>query len=108
MPMAVVALGLSQRKREAADPGVADGVVAASVNGELAPGQAGERRFCQGAAGGLAIGAVAGQRQGAQPADLGRSGLAAKRPYPVSGPSGVVSAARCRATTPFPPRRRGW
>src|SRR5690242_18576074 len=51
--MVVLALvpGLAERDREAADLGMADGVLAAGIGGQLAPGQGGKRPLGEGVAG---------------------------------------------------------
>jgi hypothetical protein len=61
---------LGQRHCEAADLGVADGLLAAGASGQVAPGQARKGRVAQGLAGSPAIGVVTAQQQGTQPAAL--------------------------------------
>ena len=69
-----LAPGLAQREREAGDLGLADGLLAAGLSGQFAPGQDGKGRLAQGPAGGPAVGVVAGQQQGTQPVGLCRAG----------------------------------
>jgi hypothetical protein len=53
--------GLVERAGEAADLGVADGLLAAGSSGQFAPGQGGKGRLTQGLAGGPAVGVVPGR-----------------------------------------------
>jgi hypothetical protein len=52
--------GLVQRGREAADPGLAGGLLAPGIGGQLAPGQGGQGPLGEGVAGGPAVGVVPG------------------------------------------------
>jgi hypothetical protein len=63
--------GLAQRERQAPDLGLADGLLAAGISGELTVSQRGQGRAGQGFAGGLAVAVIAGQQQGTQPVGLG-------------------------------------
>jgi hypothetical protein len=57
-----------KRLCEATDLGLAGGLLAAGMSGQVAPGQVGQGRLGQGLAGSVAIGVITGQQQRTQPA----------------------------------------
>jgi len=67
-----LAPGLAKRGRQAADPGLPDGLLAAGMARELPAGQRGRGLAGQGLTGGAAAGVVPGQQQGPQPSGLRR------------------------------------
>jgi hypothetical protein len=76
-PGAVVlqlAPGLGERERQAAGPGLPDGLLAAGMTRDLAVGKRGQGPAGQGGAGGAAVGIVPGQQQGTQPPGLRGAG----------------------------------
>ena len=70
-----LAPGLAQRERQAADLGLADGLLAAGISGQFGPASAARAVLAQGSAGGPPVSVVAGQQQGPQPAGLRGAGL---------------------------------
>jgi hypothetical protein len=95
--------GLAERQGESADLGVPNCLMAVGVAGLSTPGQGGENGVGERAAGGLAVGVVAAQQQGAQAVGLrsaagGEFAAGAEQDpqrFPVAvGSGGSLSASR--------------